>query len=269
MAVRVTDVPLDAAAFESVSAVAVVVLASVKVAVRVAAEAAYMQKPITDELHEIEMAIADGTYHKGPWRRVLNELRSRRRSERRAVSDEVDRISDALHRRTQRFVFPLAPSLILQVGVLGVGGILLRFSVTAHSTVAGWIALALWTQAFQPLIKIATGAVLGVKYSYAYLWGVEPRFKMRYGTYLAASRAARVIVHLSGCVGSPLGAYLVALISAPHLPLVAFTARGVMWLTAATNVLTFLGRLVGREKIMGVPLRLSSGGSAADELLGG
>ncbi len=51
----------------------------------------------------------------------------------------------------------------------------------------------------------AARRALGIAYDYAYLFHIEPRFKMSYGTYLAAPRWARIVFHLSGIVGSPLG----------------------------------------------------------------
>ena len=53
-------------------------------------------------------------------------------------------------------------------------------------------------------MKVTTGLAVGLRYSYAYLWYFEPRFKMAYGRYLLLSDTRRRLVQLSGCFGTPL-----------------------------------------------------------------
>ena len=56
----------------------------------------------------------------------------------------------------------------------------------------------------QPLVKVTLGLLLGVRYAYAYLWYVEPRFKIRYSTYIALTPRRRVLLNLTGSIGTPL-----------------------------------------------------------------
>ncbi len=66
-------------------------------------------------------------------------------------------------------------------------------------------AAAIWVTTFEPMLKLLIGMALGVRYEYAYLRNGEPRFKMRYGTCLAAPRALRIALHVSGTIGLPRG----------------------------------------------------------------
>jgi hypothetical protein len=78
--------------------------------------------------------------------------------------------------------------------------------------------MILWASAFQPLIKVVRGTALGIGYEYIYLFGrIEPHFKTDFGSYLALSAWKRMIFHLSGTLGSALGAALVAVIADERL----------------------------------------------------
>src|SRR5262249_38713708 len=129
------------------------------------------------------------------------------------------------------------------------------------------VSAVIWTIAFQPLLKVAVGYLLGVRYQYAYLYGVEPRFKMCFGEYLAQPRYARLLLHLSGTVGSPLGAWLPTLFVDPSLRIAVYVCWGLFWSVVAINVAGFVAVLTGvRARIGPVSLRDSSGGAAALEL---
>ncbi len=69
----------------------------------------------------------------------------------------------------------------------------------------GFIALVL---AMQPLIKVVTGLLLGVRYSHAYMWYFEPRFKMAYGTYMTREPWQKIIFQFAGSIGTPLAFFM-------------------------------------------------------------
>jgi len=54
----------------------------------------------------------------------------------------------------------------------------------------------------QPSIKITVGTVMGVRDSYVYLWYVEPRFKMQFGTCQERSHGKKLALPLAGSVGT-------------------------------------------------------------------
>src|SRR6202011_6332563 len=102
---------------------------------------------------------------------------------------------------------------------------------------------------FQPLVKIAVGYLLGVEYEYAYLYGVEPRFKMRFGDYIAAPRWARIVLHLSGTIGSPLGAWLAKVCLPTDLSIAIMVSAAIFWIVIAVNITSFLVALAGVKKL--------------------
>jgi hypothetical protein len=129
------------------------------------------------------------------------------------------------------------------------------------------VSAVLWTTAFQPLIKVAVGYLLGVRYEYAYLYGIEPRFKMRFGQYLAQARYVRLLLHLSGTIGSPIGAWLPTVFVDPSLRIAIYVCWGLFWTVVVINVAGFVAVLTGvRSRVGSIRLRDSSGGAAALEL---
>lgn len=221
---------------------------------------------LLERLADIERDLEAGTYRPGPWKSFLVETRQRPADERAAVSDAVDRVSDRLFRRKPRFIVPLWIGLIAEVATAVLGGACLAGALALRSNLLAIGAMGLWAAAFEPLVKMGVGTLAGIRYSYAYLWGPEPRFKMRYGTYLAAPRPARILLHLAGCVGSPLAAWLVRRAVKDSLPLAATVCDVALWLLVGTNVITFAASLAGVKKIGPIALAESSGGSAAQEL---
>lgn len=111
------------------------------------------------------------------------------------------------------------------------------------------------------------GYWIGVRYSHSFFFGIEPRFKMRYGTYLSAERWARVLLRLSGTVGSPFAFWWVGVRSAGVVPRASTVCELLFLPLVAVQVLTFvLGLAVIRR--LGPPglVRHTSGGGAAYEL---
>jgi len=107
---------------------------------------------------------------------------------------------------------------------------------------------------------------MGVRYDYFYLLGIEPRLKMSYGSYLARPRLLRIIVHLSGTVGSPLAAWLTYRMLSNGQPGAAAFCYGAFWVLVIINVVNFLGPLFGMQRIGPMPLSMTSAGSAAMEI---
>jgi hypothetical protein len=89
---------------------------------------------------------------------------------------------------------------------------------------------------------------------------------MDYGSYLASSRAARIVLHLSGMVGSPLAAWFIASVLPPELGLAKKLCWYAMWALITTNVVTLVVGLLGFRRIGGFRMRDSSSGAAATEM---
>ncbi len=157
-----------------------------------------MRAELQKRLREIEQAIADGSYKAGRWQRLIGELEQRRVDERLAIAADVSRVSRALHRRNGFKEIPFAAGYLMEWVLLGVAVLLLEQN-NLLAVLGGSVALAL---CLQPLIKITTGLTLGVRYDYTFLWYIEPRFKMRFGTYLALEPINKVLLHLSGGIGT-------------------------------------------------------------------
>jgi len=221
---------------------------------------------LAGRLAEIERDLDAGRYRPGPWQALLTELRSRPRAERVALAQGISRVSDKLHAREPKRRISFAAGVLAELVFTILGAALLAWGVRHH---LGWPAVLvaiIWTMTLQPLVKILVGALIGVRYSYAYLMGVEPRFKMRYGTYIAAPRGARILFHLSGAVGSPLGSWLPIPFLAPDL----HAARIFCWVLFGVNVLInvvpFFIALAGRRRLGPIRLSLGSAASAAQEI---
>jgi len=185
---------------------------------------------------------------------------------RAALADDVGRVSRKLHLRHQLYTVSVTAGLCIESFAAALGGILLALRIADLSNVLAIIAMILWVSSFQPLIKITSGTALGIRYEYAYLFGsIEPRFKTDFGSYLALSPWKRMIFHLSGTLGSPLGAILVAVIADERLRIATWASWAVFWIVIAINAAAFLAGLTGISRIRGFRIAETSGGSAAIE----
>ena len=72
----------------------------------------------------------------------------------------------------------------------------------AEATLARSVGVILLAMGHQPSIKITVGTVMGVRDSYVYLWYVEPRFKMQFGTCQERSHGKKLALPLAGSVGT-------------------------------------------------------------------
>lgn len=147
----------------------------------------------------IESNLDSGTYRVGDWQKCLNKLKGLGQGSSSMVSHDLTRISNKLHRRNR---FPEAPAWMGFVFeyLLFVMSIL---AMAAESTLLRLASIIMLALCLQPIIKISTGILLGVRYSYVYLWYVEPRFKMRFGTYYDLARWKKLVLQFSGSVGTP------------------------------------------------------------------
>lgn len=221
---------------------------------------------LVDTLSEIEDALDAGTYRPGQWIRFLEEARACADTERASLAERVSEVSARLHERRRQMLLPLESALVLEsTGVLAGAACAIGARALGSSLLALGAA-SLWASTLQPLMKVAVGAAFGVEYDHAYLWKGEPRFKMRYGSYLARPRWQRIGLHLAGCLGASLGAAVAGAIAKPSLPRAARLCNGAAWLLAASNVLFLAGGLLGQKRLLGIPTGSSSGGSAGIEL---
>jgi len=231
---------------------------------------------LSAELNEIERRLQDGVYRPGPWSRFLDTASRRSRAERVAVAQQVSRVSDKLHQTNHPQTFPFSTGLALELLATAAGLVLLEAGLKLPSAVVLLGSALVLSITFQPLIKLAVGHALGVRYSYFYLWSIkrrsrtlylEPRFKMQYGTYLGASRWRRVLLHLSGAVGSPFALWWVAVRAEGISTLASAICEGLFFFLASVELLLFLGGLAGVRRLGPVGLvGLTSPGGAGYEL---
>mgnify|MGYP006919678223 CR=1 FL=1 len=148
----------------------------------------------------IESDLDSGTYRVGDWQKCLVALKALDQGASSMLIKDLTRISNKLHRRNR---FPEAPAwlgffleyLLLVMSIV---------AMTAENTLVRLASIVLLALCLQPLIKISTGMLLGVRYAYVYLWYFEPRFKMRFGTYHKLERWKKLVLQLSGSVGTPI-----------------------------------------------------------------
>jgi len=217
-------------------------------------------------LLKIEHNLNEGRYRPGPWERYIRELKRSPAAARAALCADVNRVSRKLHQRTPRKTIPVRAGVAIEIVAMALGGVLLRLSVRETSIALALAGALLWIMTFQPLVKIAAAAVLGVGYEYAYVLRGEPRFKMRFGTYVAAPRWARVALHLFGTIGSPIGAWAAAAIVGARMPGTARVVMAVFWIVVAINALEFIAGIAGIRRIGSIRTVESSGGAAGLEI---
>jgi hypothetical protein len=221
---------------------------------------------IRERLAAIEQLIGTGQYRPGPWDSLLRDVRMLPQADRAALADDLSRVSRELHRRHRYFTIPFTAAFAGEIALAILGAIALILGLRDESNLLVIASAAIWSVAFQPLVKVTTGLMLGIGYDYAYLYHWEPRFKTAYGKYLAAPRAARIGFHLAGMIGSPLGLWLPTLWTNSHLTVACYVCRIFFWIIVAINIGTLLPALAGIRKIGGFRFRDSSAGLAALEI---
>lgn len=217
-------------------------------------------------LVQIEHNLNEGRYRPGPWERYIRELKRRPAAVRRALCGDVNRVSRKLHLRTPRKTIPVRAGVAIELAALVLGAVLLWLSVQELAIVLALVGALLWIMTLQPLVKISAAAVLGVGYEYAYLLRGEPRFKMQFGAYVACPRWARVVLHLFGTIGSPLGAWAASRIIRGVLPGTAEVVMAAFWIVVGINLLEFAAGVAGIRRIASIRTIESSGGAAGLEI---
>lgn len=221
---------------------------------------------LADTLSEIEDALDAGTYRPGQWMRFLEEARACPDGERALLAARVSEVSARLHDEKRPTSFPLESALVLEAAGVLVGAACAGASRAMGSSLLALGAATMWMSTLQPLLKVGVGTAFGVEFEHAYLWKGEPRFKMRYGSYLARPRWQRIGFHLAGCLGAPLGAALAGAIVRGSNRRAARLCDGASLLLAASNALFLAGGLLGKKRLLGIPTASSSGGAAGIEL---
>ena len=155
---------------------------------------------IRQVLERIETSLDSGTYCVGDWQKCVNELKRLGPDSTLMLTQDLTRISNKLHRRNRYPEAPLWMGLVLEYLLL----VMSMLAITAESTSVRLASIIALTLCLQPLIKISVGMLLGVRYSYVFLWYFEPRFKMRFGTYHHLARWKKLIFQLAGSVGTPI-----------------------------------------------------------------
>lgn len=217
-------------------------------------------------LGEIEHEIDSGSYVPGRWQRWLRDARALPDAERARLTTDVSRISNKLHQRKYSRTVSFQAALIAELAATVAGFVVLGIGLNHGSSLLVILAAAILATTFQPLVKIACGAALGIGYEYTYLFGVEPRFKMRYGSYLAAPRWARVLLHLSGMVGSPLALWIVERLAYPDLTLAWVVCDVAFWVIVLTNTIALICGFARIRKLYRMVVSVTSGGVAGMEL---
>jgi hypothetical protein len=222
---------------------------------------------LNEALSQIENELDDGVYRPGRWAGFLRVARRRPKAERLTLATDVTRVSDKLHRRKHALRFPFWVGLAFDTAGTAIGVALLEVGLDRRSTGLVIGSSVILTVTIQPLVKIAVGFLIGLRYSHFFFFGIEPRFKMRYGTYLNAERWGRVLLHLSGTVGSPFALWWVATRSVGVVPRASTVCEALFLLVVAIQVVTFTLGLAGMRRLGPIGLvRHTSGGGAAYEL---
>ncbi len=218
-------------------------------------------------LAEIEDALDSNTYSRGRWQVFLERAATASPDELVPLERSITRVSEKLHQRTSPSTMPFERALAVEI-LASLGGFAILTVAASTGSAVGFVAAAVClVVTLQPILQVATGMAFQLAFAYAYLWGVEPRFKLKYGTYLAAPRWKRVSYHVSGMLGSPFAWLIVAVVARPSNPILS----GVLWWLAVAHMAFVVGQFllalagVRRVPLLGL-LRLGSGGAAAWEL---
>jgi hypothetical protein len=229
-------------------------------------EAAPGVEELAARIRVIERDLDAQRYRPGPWARTVRDLRNSPGGVREKLAADVSRVSRKLHMRNGRRTVSARMGIVLELAATVLGGALLALAFSHRWSLLAIVAMLIWMMTFQPLIKLAVGRAFGVGYDYAFLSGLEPRFKMDFGSYVAAPRWKRIVLHLSGTVGSPLAAILVAMMCRGRMPIASSLCRDAFWILVAVNVIPTVAALVGIDRIGPLRVGEGSGGSAAIEL---
>lgn len=216
-------------------------------------------------IEEIDTALTEQRYRPGAWQRLVAAVYKLPVAERAELKERISLLGNKLHQRHgfPQLGFPLAFALEIMLAVCGLA-ILLSGSDGIGLVMIGLVFLML---SLQPLIKIVVGLLVGVRYAYAYLWYIEPRFKMQYGTYLTITPWARVLLHLAGSLGTLVAFLLGVMLLGDSFSNLADLCWIFFWIFLIIQIVAFVAEWIGIHKVG--PFRLSlltSPATAAMEL---
>jgi hypothetical protein len=158
-------------------------------------------------------------------------------------------------------------TVLVEALVAIIGGILIASGIARESSLLAVIGMLLWVGSFEPLLKVGVGTALGIEYDYAYLYGgAEPRFKMKFGTYLALAPFRRALVQFAGTLGSPLGALTAARLCADMLPNARIISLIAFWLLVIINLGGLIAELARVRRIGAMRLPPGSANELVTEL---
>jgi hypothetical protein len=207
---------------------------------------------ISQQIDEIDQSLNENRYRVGSWQKLVADIEALDRSERTGFSGSISELGNKLHRRHGFPRLPFVAGLLVEIILMAFGmTILVMGSESLLLASAGSLALIL---SMQPFLKILTGLALGVRYAYVFLFYVEPRFKMQYGTYLSLTPTQRIVFHTSGVIGTPL-ALLFALHMLQGYGLAMFWGWALFWGAVALQLVPFIAEMTGLKKVG--PFRLS------------
>jgi hypothetical protein len=223
---------------------------------------------LREMLRAIEQDLDMGSYQPGPWAAFLREAQRHPPEERAALAADVTRVSNKLHQRNGYLRAPAPLALVVELAAAALGLALLRTGIQREQVARVWAAAAVLSFTLQPLVKVASGSLLGIRYAYVFLVGGEPRFKMRYGSYLVLPPWKRALFHSTGMVGGPLSFWLVGKVASLRFPRTAAVCRVLFWLMALLQVVLFLGGLFNAQRppLLKRMAHESSGGRAGSEI---
>lgn len=218
---------------------------------------------IRQRLADLDAALDEGRYRKGMWQRLLRDAARLPSGDKPAIAGMLDIVSRKLHGRNGYPRAPFSVAFIAEI-VLLAAGVALLSSPSSMLILPGTAAIAV---SLQPTTKVVAGLLLGVRYDYAFLWYIEPRFKMRYGTYFLLGPARRVLFHLAGSIGTPIAMYVGFACLSDISPILAYVCLAFAAVALLMQVGAFLAQWMGVDRVAGFRLAtLTSPATAAFEL---
>ena len=155
---------------------------------------------VRQAMDQIERDLDAGIYQVGGWQKCLAQIKDLDEGASSMLSPDLTRISNKLHRRNRFPEVQAWMGFVFEYVLLATSILLM----TAESTLLRLVSVILLALCLQPLIKISAGLLLGVRYAYVFLWYVEPRFKMQFGTYQRLEKWKKLALQLSGSIGTPI-----------------------------------------------------------------
>jgi len=206
---------------------------------------------IRNRLQAIASYIDSGNYRPGGWQAVIADADELPLDEKQDLAPEVTKVSRQLHQRHGFVCVGFRIGYAVELILLIAGS----FAIAADSLVTNLIGIFCFALCLQPLIKISVGLMLGVRYDYAYLWYIEPRFKMQYGSYFLLTHGQRVLLNLLGSTGTPIAMFIGFIILTPHNEWLGHAALILFVLATLMQVAAFIAEWMG-VRMLG-PFRLS------------